>query len=533
MFQNSKVTLKDAMKVCPFMQRQTHKFEVQTKRPASTNANPSPAHLRCPYTSGEVTKSSICPLTGIDVSRTVHSEVLQDINAKTPPSETNLCDRQIAAYYEESDILPESWKKRMSEMLRKKRENKTYREFTQLNKIANQAPVAEEVKKYKAFPDKIEYYCSNDYLNMGSHPTVTEAATKAALEHGCGSGGTRNISGNSELTAVLESEIADWHKKDDALLFNGCYVANDATLSTLLGRSFPGAQCFSDSGNHASMIQGILRGRNEQSDPSNRLFVFEHDNLVHLEELLSREYEKNPNLFRIVAFESVHSMGGNIQHVSQLCDLAHKYNAIAFCDEVHAIGLYGRTGAGIGELENVQHKIDIVSGTLGKGVGGFGGYIAANKMIVDCIRQHAPGFIFTTALPPTVIAPNISSIRILKGDEGQFLREEHWRAVKLLRDELTQHQIEYKKPNRASHVTTVELGSAKMADHVMGEMNRRGYYVQAIKHPTVPMGEEMLRLTVSPAHLKHERMIPRFVENLSESLLTPPEGVSLTRFNIH
>ena len=126
------------------------------------------------------------------------------------------------------------------------------------------------------------------------------------------------------MKAVLESEIADWHKKDDALLFNGCYVANDATLSTLLGRSFPGAQCFSDSGNHASMIQGILRGRNEQSDPSNRLFVFEHDNLVHLEELLSREYEKNPNLFRIVAFESVHSMGGNIQHVSQLCDLAHK-----------------------------------------------------------------------------------------------------------------------------------------------------------------------------------------------------------------
>lgn len=530
MFQNSKLSLKDAVKVCPFMQRQ-QKFEVQTKRPSSMKAEnctiysgpskpesdcPIKSGLRCPYTSGEVTNSSVCPLTGIDVSRTVHSDVLQQIDSKIP-HETS--QRAIESYYEESDIIPDSWKKRMSEMLRKKRENKTYREFTQLNKLANRAPAAEEVKKYKAFPDLVEYYCSNDYLNMGAHPQVIEAATQAALQHGCGAGGTRNISGSSELTAVLESEIATWHNKEDALLFNGCYAANDATLSTLLGKSFPNAQCFSDSGNHASMIQGILRGRNEQSDPTNRLFVFEHDNLDHLEELLSREYRKNPNISRIVAFESVHSMGGNIQHVNQICDLAHKYNAITFCDEVHAIGLYGETGAGIGELDNIQRKIDIVSGTLGKGVGGFGGYIAANKLVIDCIRQHAPGFIFTTALPPQVLAPNICSIRILKGEEGKFLREQHWRAVNFLRSELADRNIQFKRPSRSSHVTAVELRSPEMADIVMSEMNRRGYYVQAIKHPTVPMGEEMLRLTVSPAHLKHERMIPRFVENLSESLL--------------
>jgi len=244
----------------------------------------------------------------------------------------------------------------------------------------------------------------------------------ASTVHGVGAGGTRNISGTSELTTALETELRDWHSTEDALLFNGCYVANVETLSTLLGKHFPGAQCFSDRGNHRSMIEGIYNSRNygpkdklwilgirkgklEQKD--GKVFTFSHDNSAELEAMLKNEWRKNPDALRIVAFESVHSMGGNIQHVEELCDIAHRYGALTFCDEVHAIGLYGATGAGIAEDQNIQHKIDILSGTLGKGVGGFGGYIASSNAIVDMIRQHAPGFIFTTAMPPPSLSSNI------------------------------------------------------------------------------------------------------------------------------
>ena len=220
----------------------------------------------------------------------------------------------------------------------------------------------------------------------------------------------------------------------------------------------------------------MLKGKREQKDPSGKLFKFKHDNPDDLERLLRSEWLKNPHTRRIVAFESVHSMGGNIQRVEELCDVAHRYGALTFCDEVHAIGLYGSTGAGIAETQNIQHKIDIVSGTLGKGVGGFGGYIAASSVIVDMIRQYAPGFIFTTAMPPTVLAPNIASIRILKSSEGQNLREMHWTAVEKLRSELDKYGIPYKKPSLPSHVTAIQLGSADLADSAMRYLDQCGFY---------------------------------------------------------
>ena len=222
----------------------------------------------------------------------------------------------------------------------------------------------------------------------------------------------------------------------------------------------------------------MLKAKREQPNPRERIFSFAHDDPADLERLLRAEWLKDKNLRRIVAFESVHSMGGNIQRVGELCDVAHKYGALTFCDEVHAVGLYGATGAGIGELCGIQHKIDILSGTLGKGVGGFGGYIAGRREIVDVVRQYAPGFIFTTAMPPPTCAANIASIRILKSEQGAALRKEHWTAVALLRQELKRHNVPFKEPENASHVTAVQLGSAQAADNVMKKMDAAGFHVQ-------------------------------------------------------
>jgi len=509
LFKRSNVTLASALNHCPFI-RQQRTLTITPENNILTKSKTSASDERnCPYIHGQTVQRPRCPVTNIETADVPKSDVLQDIYQETPGSiRKNPVPGKI----------PEVWAESMHIQLQKKKDEGTYRNLMTVNKSTQRAPLLEKIDKKVVYPLVRESYCSNDYLSMSSHPTVIKAAVQAAEKHGTGAGGTRNISGTSELTVALEREISSWHQAEDALIFNGCYPANDATLSTLLGRRFPGAQCFSDAGNHASMIQGMLRGKREQADPSNRLFTFRHDSPEHLEKLLREEYLKDPYLPRIVAFESVHSMGGNIQRISELADVAHQYGALTFCDEVHAVGLYGHTGAGIAEFERVRKKIDIISGTLGKGVGGFGGYIAGPSLLIDQVRQHAPGFIFTTAMPPTVLASNIASIRILKGPEGRQLREQHWEAVNALRDELDDFGIEYKKPARASHITAVELGSTWLADQVMDELDRRGFYVQAIKSPTVPLGEEMLRLTASPRHLRCPQTIPRFASELFSTI---------------
>ena len=280
--------------------------------------------------------------------------------------------------------------------------------------------------RLRVFVQDITVWCSNDYLGMSAHPVVTEAVHQAIKKHGVGAGGTRNISGNSLLHEDLETEIASLNKKEAALIFTSCYVANDTTLYTLATK-LPGCQIFSDAGNHASMIQGIRNSRAPRH-------IFKHNDPQHLDWLLSKVDRSLPKL---VAFETVHSMTGAICPLEELCDVAHAHGALTFVDEVHAVGLYGAEGAGVGERDGVMDKIDIVSGTLGKAYGNIGGYVAGSKMLIDVVRSFGagtvlvvkivlnifeisfPGFIFTTSLPPTVLAGSLASVRILRSGEGR------------------------------------------------------------------------------------------------------------------
>lgn len=297
-----------------------------------------------------------------------------------------------------------------------------FRIFKKVNRLAQQFPAALE---YSWGEKPITVWCSNDYLGMSRHPKVTNAVRQALDKYGAGAGGTRNISGNSMGHEMLEKRLALLHKKEAGLLFTSCFVANDSTLFTL-AKSLPGCHIFSDSGNHASMIQGI---RNS-SVPKH---IFRHNDVAHLEELLSKVDKSIP---KIVAFETVHSMTGDISPHEQLCDVAHKYGALTFVDEVHAVGLYGHHGAGIGERDFCLQKMDVISGTLGKAFGNVGGYIVGTAKLIDMVRSYAAGFIFTTSLPPTVLYGALASIDILASDEGRALRSQHQKTVAHMKSNL-------------------------------------------------------------------------------------------------
>lgn len=309
------------------------------------------------------------------------------------------------------------------EQIMKKKQDHSYRVFKKVNRLAGSGlfPHALEYSTREERP--ITVWCSNDYLGMSAHSRVKKAVADALECHGSGAGGTRNISGNSMYHELLEARLAKLHEKEAALLFTSCYVANDSTLFTL-ARLLPGCHIFSDAGNHASMIQGI---RNS-GVPKH---IFRHNDVAHLESMISKLDKKVP---KIVAFETVHSMTGDICPLEDLCDVSHAYGAITFVDEVHAVGLYGEHGAGIGERDGVMHKMDIISGTLGKAYGNIGGYIASSHNLVDMIRSYAAGFIFTTSLPPTVCSGALQSVDILASEEGQELRALHRSNVNYLRN---------------------------------------------------------------------------------------------------
>uniref|UniRef100_A0A3Q2PNH9 5-aminolevulinate synthase n=1 Tax=Fundulus heteroclitus TaxID=8078 RepID=A0A3Q2PNH9_FUNHE len=308
------------------------------------------------------------------------------------------------------------------ERIAEKKQDHTYRVFKTVNRSAQQFPYAEDYSQSGSNGSQVSVWCSNDYLGMSRHPKVLGAIRDALENHGAGAGGTRNISGTSNFHVSMEKELAQLHNKDAALVFSSCFVANDSTLFTL-AKMLPECEIYSDAGNHASMIQGIRNSRAKR-------FIFRHNDSRHLEELLQRSDPKTP---KIVAFETVHSMDGGICPLEELCDVAHRFGALTFVDEVHAVGLYGARGAGVGERDNVMHKIDVVSGTLGKAFGCVGGYIASSSALVDTVRSYAAGFIFTTALPPMVLAGALESVRVLKSAEGQALRRAHQRNVKLMR----------------------------------------------------------------------------------------------------
>ncbi|KAL7986004.1 hypothetical protein Chor_011170 [Crotalus horridus] len=381
-----------------------------------------------------------------------------------------------------------------------KKKDHTYRVFKTVNRRAQIFPLADDYSESLINKKEVSVWCSNDYLGMSRHPRVCGAVTETLKQHGAGAGGTRNISGTSKFHVDLEKELADLHGKDAALLFSSCFVANDSTLFTL-ARMLPDCEIYSDSGNHASMIQGIRNSRVPKH-------IFRHNDVGHLRELLKKS---NLSIPKIVAFETVHSMDGAVCPLEELCDVAHEYGAITFVDEVHAVGLYGTHGGGIGDRDGVMHKMDIISGTLGKAFGCVGGYIASTSSLIDTVRSYAAGFIFTTSLPPMLLAGALESVRTLKSTEGQVLRRQHQRNVKLMRQMLMDAGLPV--VHCPSHIIPIRVSDAAKNTAVCDKMmNKHSIYVQAINYPTVPHGEELLRIAPTPHHTP--QMMNYFIENL-------------------
>ncbi len=349
-------------------------------------------------------------------------------------------------------------------------------------------------------PKPITVWCSNDYLCMGQHPKVIAAMEEALHDVGAGSGGTRNIGGNTHYHVELEEELADLHGKNGALLFTSGYVSNEATLATL-AKLLPSCIIYSDELNHASMIAGIRNSGCEKH-------VFRHNDLEHLEELLANS---DPDAAKLIAFESVYSMDGDVAPIAAICDLADKYNALTYCDEVHAVGMYGERGGGITERDGVADRVTIIEGTLGKAFGVMGGYIAAEKKIVDVIRSYAPGFIFTTSLSPVLVAGVLASVKHLKASSEE--REAQQAHAAMLKSMLTDAGLPVLSSE--THIVPLMVGdpikAKKISDILLAEY---GVYVQPINYPTVPRGTERLRFTPGPQHT--ETMMRELTQALSE-----------------
>jgi 5-aminolevulinate synthase len=376
------------------------------------------------------------------------------------------------------------------------RQERRYRVFNQIERDAVNFPRA--TWHSPSGPREIVIWCSNDYLGMGRHPDVIGAMAETARKTGAGAGGTRNISGTSRAIVELEGELADLHRKEAALVFTSGYVSNETGIATL-ARLLSDCVILSDAGNHNSMIEGVRRSGREKA-------IFRHNDLAHLEELLAAA----GNRPKLVVFESIYSMGGDVAPIGAICDLAERYGAMTYLDEVHAVGMYGAHGGGIAERDGVMDRLDVIEGTLGKAFGVVGGYIAGKEAIIDAVRSFAPGFIFTTALPPAVAAAATASIRHLK--QSNIERARHQAQVRRTKDALVRAGLPIMPTD--THIIPVmvnEAGACKTASDLL--LAEHGIYIQPINFPTVTRGTERLRITPTPFH--DEALIAELVQALT------------------
>lgn len=483
------------------------------KRPLMTSSSPvnAPAHAQmAPST------SSLLAYPNLDASQFMEANnmfLMQELQAAAADMQ-NSVEREIAHGFEDrytemkkkqanSAAVLDKYNTNFEEALAGIKQEGRYRVFAHIERKAGQFPEAtlhqESEGVHKTKP--ITVWCSNDYLGQGQNPVVVNAMKDAIDKCGVGAGGTRNISGTSHYHVELEKELADLHQTESALLFTSCYVANEASISTM-AKILPGMVIFSDQLNHASLIAGIRSSGCEKR-------VFRNNDVDHLHQLM-KEYPKDRP--KMVIFESVYSMEGNIGPIEKICDVADEHNALTFLDEVHAVGLYGQHGAGIAERDGVMDRLSIISGTLAKGYGVGGGYIASSSPIIDAVRSFAPGFIFTTSLNPPMAAAAKASVSYLK--HNPQIREKHQERAATLKSRLAAAGVPV-MPSE-SHIVPVFVGDAALCKKISDELlNKHNIYVQPINYPTVPKGEERLRLTPTPFHT--DEMMNHLVSSITSA----------------